>query len=539
MGRSHQSRSPQQQPPAAAPGALSTAADRRSNAAAADALAARGPDGVHVVAPGDTLWGIAAQHLGDGSRWEELAADNQIIDPQVILPGQRIQLPAGPAGPTAAGPTTSGPAATGPTTAGPTTAPPLATQPRGAAPSPAQQDLQARETSTGGGVWSRLRGAVARAVSAVSGALRRLFGGTGPAPTGPETRPGRDTPTAPATDSGPTLDPGPETGPETGPATGPEAPAPVVHTVYPGDNLWGIAQQYLGDGGRWREIADANGLDNPSLLTVGQQLVIPGADTAGPTPGPTTGPTPAPTGPVAVDPGGEGMGPRDPIALGGLRGLDHTMAAIYNDKGRYLKQKASSLGISSAAAAAVLKCESGGAGFHRTSGKMIIRFENHIFWDQWGSRNADRFREHFRFSSGQRWTGHTFRRSATDAWSSFHGNQAKEWQVLELARGMDDTAALKSISMGAAQVMGFNHRTLGYTSVQEMFDSMAVSLPAQLDGMFAYIEASNTCMTGLRRGDYVQFARGYNGPGQAEHYGALISAAAAAYARVTRGRTEA
>lgn len=497
----------------------------RGNAANQEQAGLGSSGGITVVAPGDTLWAIAARELGDGTRWEELATLNQIADASLILPGQMIRLP-----PTASASPSAGPQSEAKVSSGPADAPTVATAPLGQAPSTALEEAQAQESAAEGGFWSKVAGAVQKAIATVRSFLGGLFGGRSEEAPAPSTD-------GPTTD-GPTTDPEVEQPKVDKPKTPApeEAPEPVIHTVYPGDNLWSIAQQYLGDGGRWREIAEANGLDNPSLLRVGQTLRIPGASPSGPVPEPSPVHD---SGPVSEDKGGEGMGPGDPIALGGLRGLDHTMAVIYNDKGRYLKQKASALGISSAAAAAVLKCESGGAGFHRTSGKMIIRFENHIFWDQWGSSNASRFHEHFLYSSGQRWTGHKYRMSPTDPWASFHGTQSKEWQVLELARSMNDTAALKSISMGAAQVMGFNYKTLGYASVQDMFESMSVSLPSQLDGMFAYIQASRTCMAGLQSGNYVQFARGYNGSGQAEHYGALISAAAAAYARVTRGRSQA
>ena len=61
------------------------------------------------------------------------------------------------------------------------------------------------------------------------------------------------------------------------------APAPTpsgtTYTVEPGDNLWGIAQLFYGDGTRWTEIYEANagiiGAD-PGLIHPGQVFVIPG-----------------------------------------------------------------------------------------------------------------------------------------------------------------------------------------------------------------------------------------------------------------------
>ena len=51
---------------------------------------------VHVVAPGETLWQIAAARTGDALRWPELYRANrdQIADPSRLYPGQRLAIPA-------------------------------------------------------------------------------------------------------------------------------------------------------------------------------------------------------------------------------------------------------------------------------------------------------------------------------------------------------------------------------------------------------------------------------------------------------------
>jgi hypothetical protein len=50
----------------------------------------------------------------------------------------------------------------------------------------------------------------------------------------------------------------------------------TLHTVLRGDTLSGIAAAYLGDAGRWREIADANRIEDPLSLRPGTPLIIPG-----------------------------------------------------------------------------------------------------------------------------------------------------------------------------------------------------------------------------------------------------------------------
>lgn len=51
----------------------------------------------HVVSPGDTLWGIAEDHYGDGSEYTRLVRANThiISDPDLIFPGQLIRVPIG------------------------------------------------------------------------------------------------------------------------------------------------------------------------------------------------------------------------------------------------------------------------------------------------------------------------------------------------------------------------------------------------------------------------------------------------------------
>jgi len=50
---------------------------------------------VHVVRPGETLWTIAGDQIGDASLWPALYRANrdQIVDPHTVYPGQRLAIP--------------------------------------------------------------------------------------------------------------------------------------------------------------------------------------------------------------------------------------------------------------------------------------------------------------------------------------------------------------------------------------------------------------------------------------------------------------
>jgi len=103
-----------------------------------------------------------------------------------------------------------------------------------------------------------------------------------------------------------------------------------------------------------------------------------------------------------------------------------------------------------------------------------------------------------------------------------HQNQNSEWAAFNLASAIDATAAKKSISMGLTQIMGFNHRTIGYASPDAMFVAFAASEKFQLLGFFNFVKNDQRQIDALRNRDFTGFAKIYNGPGRPEFYGGLI-----------------
>src|SRR5690606_3891488 len=107
-------------------------------------------------------------------------------------------------------------------------------------------------------------------------------------------------------------------------------------------------------------------------------------------------------------------------------------------------------------------------------------------------------------------------------------NQAAEWEVFSFARSLDETAAMRSISMGAPQVMGFTHLAIDYPSVPAMFASFPAIARAQIEGLFRFVQG-RFLLPAIQRGDFVAFAAGYNGPGNAEAYAGIIRSRLASY----------
>jgi hypothetical protein len=228
----------------------------------------------------------------------------------------------------------------------------------------------------------------------------------------------------------------------------------------------------------------------------------------------------------------------DVIDLAPLRGLDRTMADIYNTRGQYLAALAAELHISSATAAGIMKVESGGETFGSATNKPIVRLELHKLWHHWGHSHDELFNRHFHFHHPDKnWQDHRYRVDPTGPWQEYHDDQAREWAAVDFAAGLAGReATYRSMSIGAGQIMGENFPSVGYASAVEMVEAFSRSERAQIHSIFDFIRHDPHLVTAVQWGDFERLARAYNGPGQVAKYAAAIRDAAAAYTRVTHGK---
>ena len=215
--------------------------------------------------------------------------------------------------------------------------------------------------------------------------------------------------------------------------------------------------------------------------------------------------------------------------------IQRLVARTWNVQGGLLKILSDRIGIEPATSVAVLCVESGGKGFN-ADGSMVIRFENHVFWREWGKGNATTFAAHFSFNEAQGWKDHKFREKPAGKWGECHGDQLREWRVLDFARSLHDIAALRSISMGGPQIMGFNHARAGYDSVHSMFNAFRNDVRYQTIALFDFLQGPGTTspmVVALQRKKFGDFAALYNGPGQAAEYGFRIERHVEAFRSLT------
>jgi hypothetical protein len=200
--------------------------------------------------------------------------------------------------------------------------------------------------------------------------------------------------------------------------------------------------------------------------------------------------------------------------------LSGSGAAItaWNNYGGMVQQLAQANGIETATVLAILAIESGGSGF--VNGRLKIRFENHIFRNS--LYKAGRGAQYdANFGGGLAWNDtHQYKLNG-QLYPTHTGSQDSEYAAFQIASGIDPELAAQAISMGAAQVMGFNYRSNGFSSALEMFNAYSRSDAEQVKGMFNYLKYRGL-VPAMKQNDFNAVALGYNGSGQVERYGSLM-----------------
>jgi len=219
------------------------------------------------------------------------------------------------------------------------------------------------------------------------------------------------------------------------------------------------------------------------------------------------------------------LAPKKQLSTEGQDKYGKVAVKTWNNFGNIISVISKELGIEVERALAVICVESGGSAFS-SDGRMLIRFENHVFYSYYGAKSdekKEKFDEHFTFDEKSRRNGHKYRAKKSDEWITSHNGQSTEWESLEIARKLGDTEALYSISMGAPQVMGFNYKMIGYSSVQDMFNAFSKDIRYHVMALFDFIACNNTRVQYLITGDFLSFAKAYNGLAAPEAYEARLN----------------
>lgn len=170
----------------------------------------------------------------------------------------------------------------------------------------------------------------------------------------------------------------------------------------------------------------------------------------------------------------------------------------------------STLSVSRPEVWAVVTVETLGFGFLQDRRSQIL-YERHIF---------------HKLTKGKHDTGNA---DISNAKPGGYVGGPGEYPRLEKAMKLDRESALRSVSWGIGQVMGFNYEVAGFATIDAMVADMVKDENAQLLAMANFIKA-NGLDGALQRQNWVSFARGYNGPDfKKNEYDTRLSAAHAKY----------
>jgi hypothetical protein len=166
---------------------------------------------------------------------------------------------------------------------------------------------------------------------------------------------------------------------------------------------------------------------------------------------------------------------------------------------------------------AIIEVETQGGGFD-PDGRPRILFEPHVFY-----RNLTEPKRSQAVRAGL----------ACRTWGQVpYGKPSQQYERLQAAMRIDETAALKSCSWGLGRILGENHVAAGYATVQEMVADFTLDEDDHLEAMIRFVKA-HRLDDEIRAHNWAGFARGYNGPQYKQNaYDLKLAAAYAKWSKI-------
>lgn len=158
-------------------------------------------------------------------------------------------------------------------------------------------------------------------------------------------------------------------------------------------------------------------------------------------------------------------------------------------------------GVSVAIIRAFAEVESGGKSGFGPAGKPIIAYEGHTFRKLTNHAHDEQYPL----------LSYKYVTKAGPEWKLNNKDQETAWKTLAQAMALDRSAALQSCSWGMFQVMGFNFRDCGYSSIDDFVAAMSAGERGQLDAFVGYCRKKPGMVEALKANNFVAMATLYNG----------------------------
>ncbi len=209
----------------------------------------------------------------------------------------------------------------------------------------------------------------------------------------------------------------------------------------------------------------------------------------------------------------------DKAASGGGSGASTAAKNLKKKFGTIISSFATKYSIDEDVLGGFILTESSGSGF--ADGKLLIRFENHIFLKNVSSASST-----FKVENNV----HYYYKNSK--WNKTHtGKQTSEYEALNLAKNINEYYAYYSISMGLPQIMGFNFKVTGYESPADMFKDFSISEDKQMAGFCTFVAkySNGSLLKACQSRNFTNMGKIYNGDG--DTYGPKLKKNAADYAK--------
>ena len=130
-------------------------------------------------------------------------------------------------------------------------------------------------------------------------------------------------------------------------------------------------------------------------------------------------------------------------------------------------------------------------------------------WDDYG-RPTILFERH-KFAAHTKSVWNATHPDISNAASGGYGKYSAQYPKLFRAATLDESAALKSASWGAFQILGENHAAAGYATVEAFVDAMMTDVKSHLRAFVSFVNQDRRLVKALKGKDWTTFARIYNG----------------------------
>ena len=165
---------------------------------------------------------------------------------------------------------------------------------------------------------------------------------------------------------------------------------------------------------------------------------------------------------------------------------------------------AKQFGLKYAHVKAIFTVEAGGkSGFLAEDPKIPVTLEEgHIFYKYLKQKGKDveQIAKQYPTICYPKWTKAHYKRGL------------EEYNRYLLAKSVNEECAMLATSWGMGQLMGFNYKAAGYSTVKAFVEAMYISEKNQLLAMCSFIAANKGMYDALVTENWAKFAKLYNGP---------------------------